>query len=452
MRRVSDVKEKGLMSSGTIWKQILFFSIPLLLGNLFQQLYNTVDSMVVGNYIGANALAAVGSSNPIINLLVSFFMGLSTGAGVIISRYYGAKDKENLHRSIHTAIALTLVAGIILTILGLIFSPFILKWSGVPSTIMEDAVLYLRIYFGGVLAVTLYNMAAGILQAVGDSKNPLYFLMISSILNIGLDLLFVVEFKMGIAGVAWATLIAQVCSAILIMILLLKTKESYQLVIKDIKIDFELFKKMIRLGLPSGIQNGIISFSNLIVQVNINSFGSYAMAGTSAYIKIDGFIILPIMSFAMAITTFTGQNMGAQEYERVKQGIKTCLKMACVTILIGSLVVWLLGDNLIRIFSKDERVIYYGLTMMKVLLPGYLFLSISHVLSGVLRGAGITMVPMIIMVANWCILRILWIYMAMPFFHNIAVVFAGYPITWIASTICIYWYFKKGNWLHKYSL
>ncbi|MEG0410540.1 MAG: MATE family efflux transporter [Erysipelotrichaceae bacterium] len=449
---MSDVKNKGLMSSGVIWKQILLFSIPLLLGNLFQQLYNTVDSMVVGNYIGSNALAAVGSSNPIINLLVSFFMGISTGAGVIISRYYGAKDYDNLHRSIHTAIAITLVSGFILTLLGLFFSPLILEWSGVPKAILSDAVLYLRIYFGGVLSVMIYNISAGILQAVGDSKSPLYFLMISSITNIILDLLFVIVFKMGIAGVAWATLIAQVLSAVLIVILLMRSKEHYRLIIKDIRMDLELLKKIIKLGLPSGVQNGIISFSNLIVQANINSFGSFAMAGCSAYIKIDGFIILPIMSFAMAITTFTGQNMGAQEYERVKKGIKTCIKMACITIACTCLLMLCLGENLIRIFNSDERVIYYGVYMMKILLPGYIFLSISHVLSGVLRGAGKTMVPMVIMVLNWCLLRIVWIYLAMPFFHDIAVVFAGYPITWITSSLCIYLYFKKGNWLTKHSI
>lgn len=444
-------EKKGLMIDGVIWKQLLLFSIPLLLGNLFQQLYNTVDSIVVGNFIGSNALAAVGSSNPIINLLVSFFMGLSTGAGVIISRFFGARDQKNLHDAMHTTMALALIAGAFLMIFGLLLSPMILKWSGVPAEIMDQSVLYLRIYFGGIIFVMIYNMAAGVLRAVGDSKNPLYFLIISSVINILLDLLFVIVFRMGIAGVAWATLIAQGVSACLIVILLMRSKEDYHLILKDIHIHKSILKRIIQLGLPSGIQNGIISFSNLVVQTNINSFGSLAMAGCSSYMKIDGFIVLPIMSFSMAITTFTGQNMGAQKYDRVKKGANTCILMSFVTSLCICAAMLLLGENLIRIFNQDEQVIHYGVYMMHVLLPGYLFLSVAHALSGVIRGAGVAMIPMIVMVLNWCVLRVAWITLAMPIFEDIAVVYLGYTITWITSSICMYLYYKKGNWLHRYA-
>lgn len=444
------VKDKGLMTSGVIWKQILLFSIPLLLGNLFQQLYNTVDSMVVGNFIGNNALAAVGSSNPIINLLVSFFMGLSTGAGVIISRCYGANKYKELHSALHTAMALTLICGVALTILGLLFSPLILEWTGVPKEILADSVLYLRIYFIGVLAVMIYNMAAGILRAIGDSKNPLYFLIISSVTNIALDLLFVIVFKMGIAGVAWATLISQVISAVLVCILMMRSKKVYQLIIKDIKIDKYLLKNIIKTGIPSGIQNGIISFSNLIVQSNINSFGTFAMAGCSSYLKIDGFVILPIMSFSMAITTYTSQNIGAKEFERVKEGVKTCLKIALLTISCTAILIYFNGESLIRIFNSNENVIYYGVYMMKVVIPGYLFLSVSHVLSGVIRGAGKALMSMVILVLNWCVLRVLWITLALPIYHDISIVFLGYPITWFSSSICMYIYYKKGNWLKDF--
>lgn len=307
-----DGKTKGLMTEGVIWKELLLFSIPLLLGNLFQQLYNAVDSIVVGNYIGPQALAAVGSSAPLINLLVSFFMGLSVGAGVIISRYFGARNHESLEIAIHTSLAFTFIAGIIMTIVGILLSPLILELMGTPEDVMVNSVLYLRIYFLGVVSVMLYNMGSGILRSVGDSKNPLYFLIISSVTNIGLDLLFVVVFKMGIAGVAWATLIAQTISMLLTMLLLIKSKREYKVILSKLKIHKHMLVEIVRLGLPSGLQNAIVSFSNVIVQTNINAFGSLAMAGCGSYTKIDGFVILPAMSFAMALTTFTGQNMGAQ--------------------------------------------------------------------------------------------------------------------------------------------
>ena len=324
-------KQKGLMTEGVIWKELLLFSVPLLLGNLFQQLYNAVDSVVVGNYIGAQALAAVGSSAPVINLLVSFFMGLSVGAGVIISRYFGARNMESLQDSIHTSLALTMTAGIFMTLFGIIFSPTILRWIGTPSDVMSSSVLYLRIYFGGILSVMLYNMGSGILRAVGDSKNPLYFLIVSSITNILLDLLFVIVFDMGIAGVGWATLIAQTISAVLTLLLLIKTKQEYKVTLKKIRFHKDKLIEIIRLGLPSGIQNGVVSFSNVIVQSNINAFGSLAMAGCGAYTKIDGFAILPVMSYSMALTTFTGQNMGAKKYDRVKQGARSGIIMSLLT-------------------------------------------------------------------------------------------------------------------------
>lgn len=285
--------KSGLMTEGTIWKQLLLFSVPLLLGNLFQQMYNAVDSIVVGNYIGPQALAAVGSSAPVINLLVSIFMGISVGAGVIISRYFGARNIENLQDSIHTSLAFSIAAGIIMTIVGVLLSPLILQWIGTPQDVMGNSVLYLRIYFCGILSVLVYNMGSGILRAVGDSKNPLYFLIVSSITNIILDLLFVVVLKMGIAGVGWATLISQTISAILTLILLIKTKQEYKVTLKKIRFHKERLIEIIRLGLPSGIQNGVVSFSNVIVQSNINAFGSVAMAGCGAYTKIDGFAILP---------------------------------------------------------------------------------------------------------------------------------------------------------------
>lgn len=441
--------KKGLMTEGVIWKELLFFSIPLLLGNLFQQLYNTVDSIIVGNFCGKNALAAVGSSNPIINLLVSFFMGLSIGAGVIISRYFGARDQAKLHDAVHTSIALTLAAGLFMTIFGYLASPLVLELVGTPAKVMDNSVLYLQVYFLGILGVMLYNMGSGILRAIGDSKNPLYFLIISSLTNIVLDLLFVVTFDMGIAGAAWATLISQCLSAVLTMILLVRSKAEYRVILKDIKMKKDMLISIIRIGLPSGIQNAIVSFSNVIVQKNINSFGASAMAGCGSYTKIDGFAILPVMSFSMAMTTFVGQNMGAKKYDRVKQGAKTGMIMSCTVTAAIALILFLFAPNILRIFSADKKVLYYGILMMRTVVPGYLFLAISHALSGVIRGAGLTTVPMIVMVCCWCFLRMAWILSMMPIFHDIRVVFWGYTLTWLASAICMYWYYKKAHWLYR---
>ena len=442
-------KQKGLMTEGVIWKELLLFSVPLLLGNLFQQLYNAVDSVVVGNYIGAQALAAVGSSAPVINLLVSFFMGLSVGAGVIISRYFGARNMESLQDSIHTSLALTMTAGIFMTLFGIIFSPTILRWIGTPSDVMSSSVLYLRIYFGGILSVMLYNMGSGILRAVGDSKNPLYFLIVSSITNILLDLLFVIVFDMGIAGVGWATLIAQTISAVLTLLLLIKTKQEYKVTLKKIRFHKDKLIEIIRLGLPSGIQNGVVSFSNVIVQSNINAFGSLAMAGCGAYTKIDGFAILPVMSYSMALTTFTGQNMGAKKYDRVKQGARSGIIMSLLTTIAISALLLIFGEQVLSIFSDNPKVISYGLYMMHVLAPFYIFLAISHAFNGIIRGAGITTIPMIVMITCWCGMRMTWILASVPIFHDIGVVFMCWPLTWAASALWLFLYYKKGNWMKR---
>ena len=308
-------QNKGLMTEGVIWKQLLLFALPLLLGNLFQQFYNTVDSIVVGNYIGPNALAAVGASTPIVNLMVGLFTGLGTGAGVVIAQFFGAKDEKGVHDGVHTTIALCLVAGVVMGFIGVGLSPAILRLLDTPAEIMEGSVTYLQIYFMGVIALMIYNMGSGILRAIGDSRTPLYFLMVSSVVNIVLDLVFVINVQMGVAGVAWATLIAQVISAGLVLIRLITTKECYRLILKDIRFHKHALLETIRIGLPGGIQNAVVSFSNLIVQYNINSFGAAAVAGCSAYTKIDGFAVLPVMSFSMAVTTFTGQNVGARNYE-----------------------------------------------------------------------------------------------------------------------------------------
>ena len=447
--REKKLSNDGLMTEGSIGKQLIGFAFPLLLGNLFQQLYNTVDAVLVGKFVGSEALAAVNSSTPLVNLLVSFFMGISVGAGVVISQYYGAKNDKKLHDAVHTTVALALASGIFMTFVGIILSPIILRLMGTPEDVMGLSTIYLQIYFGGILGIVVYNMCSGILRAVGDSKRPLYFLMVSSVINIILDLLFVAIFDMGVAGVAFATLIAQFVSAGLTLFVLVRTSNSFKLILRDIRFHKLQIIKIVRIGLPTGIQNTIVSLSNVVVQGNINSFGTLAMAGCGSYAKIDGFAILPVMSIAMAITTFTGQNIGAKKYDRVKEGTKIGTIFSLITVIAISAIIMIFTPNILKIFTNDSDVIYYGTLMMKCLAPGYIFLGLSHLFSGVLRGAGKTTVPMIIMVLCWCFLRMAWVLTFTPIFKDIKIVFFGYPITWFASAAILLIYYKKANWLPK---
>lgn len=447
---MSEKIQKGLMTEGVIWKELLFFSIPLLIGNLFQQLYNTVDSIVVGNFIGDNALAAVNSSGAIVNLLVSFFMGLSLGAGVVISNYFGARNEEGVHKAIHTSMALTLASSLIATILGVTLTPYILELVNVDPEVMENSVLYLRLYFFGISGLIIYNMGSGMLRAVGDSKSPLYFLIVSSITNIILDIVFVAVFHMGIAGVAIATMIAQFASAFLTIYKLTKTDEIYKLYLRKIRFHKETFIKMIKIGLPSAFQNAIVSLSNVVVQANINSFGKTAMAGAGSYMKVDGFAIMPVMSFSMALTTFVGQNIGAQKYDRVKKGAIAGIAMSCLTSGLISALLVVFAPQVMSIFSQNPDVIEIGKMMMYCVVPGYLLLAVSHCLAGVLRGAGLTKIPMIVMVLCWCVCRVIWITITVSLFHDIRFVFMGWPITWVLSAIILVIYYKKANWLYRY--
>ena len=438
---------KGLMTEGVIWKKILLFSLPLLLGNVFQQLYNTVDSIIVGNYIGGDALAAVGTSGPIINLLVGFFMGIATGAGVVIARYFGARDEQGVHDAVHTTLAATIFGGLFLMVIGVLLSPLVVRLIGVPENIMADSISYLRIYFGGIIAMMVYNMGAGILRAVGDSKTPLYFLIISSIVNIILDMLFVIVFDMGVAGVAWATLIAQAVSATLTIITLCRVKTSYRVYLQQIRIRIPYLKEIIRIGLPSGLQNAIISMSNIVVQSYINSFGSAAIAGYSTYGKVDAFALMPVMSLSMAVTTFTSQNIGAQNYDRVRKGVKTGLLMSCGTAIVLTTGVVIFARPLLGIFTNDQQIIDYGLLTMTYQAPFYVILGLNNTLAGILRGAGKASVPSIIMAANMCGVRILWLTILMPIFHSIIVVYLAFSITWTTTGLCLIWYYRRSRWL-----
>ena len=443
-------KQMGmLMTEGVIWKQLLAFSFPLLVGNVFQQLYNTVDSVVVGNYVSSQALAAVGTSNSLINLIIGLFLGISTGAGVIISQYYGARNHQKLHWAVHTCMALSIIGGLGMIVLGVALSPLILIWMNTPEDVLADSTTYLRIFFCGSLFNIVYNMGAGILRAVGDSKRPLYYLIISSLTNIVLDLLFVLKFHWNIAGVAYATIISQGVSAVLVMVELLRTKEPYRVELSKIKIDFRMMKRILIIGIPSGIQQAIISLSNVIVQANINVYGSAAMAGFGAYSKIEGFVMLPLQSTCMAATTFTGQNIGAKEYGRVKRGMVQGMVMSALYTIIAAAVLLFFGEHILQIFSSDKDVIAFGKETLMIIAPFYLTMTVHQIIMGTLRGAGKTMMTMLIGVGNMCILRMIYINFLVPFFPSFHAVVVCYPVTWITTVAMDILYCWKARWLPK---
>lgn len=439
-----------LLTEGPIWKKIVTFAIPLFLGNLFQQLYNTADSLIVGNFLGSDALAAVSSSGSLILLLVGFFNGIAVGAGVVIARYYGARDKENLQKAIHTDLAFGLAAGILLTIIGLIMAPKILTWMGTPDDVLKNSVVYFRIYFCGSLAFVMYNIFVGIMQSVGDSRHPLVYLIISSIVNIVLDLLFVGVFHWGVGSAALATIISQFTSAILCLIRLMRVSEDYQVSLKKIRFHGRHLKMIITYGLPAGMQNSIIAFANVIVQSNINSFGKMAVAGCGAYSKIEGFGFLPITCFALALTTFIGQNLGAQKYDRVKKGARFGIICSVILAELVGLCIYLLAPVLISAFNNDPQVIAYGAAQAHTVTLFYFLLSFSHCIAGILRGAGKATIPMLVMLLCWCAVRITYITAAVRFIPDIHVIFWAYPLTWTLSSIIFLIYFLKANWMHGF--
>lgn len=435
------------LTKGSIVKAIILFSVPLLIGNLFQQLYNAVDSYVVGNYVGKVALAAVGASTPIINMLIGFFMGISTGAGVVIAQFFGAGDLSKMKKAIHNSIALTLVIGVVLTVVGLVFNDPILKAIGVPNDVFSEASTYLSIYFWSLIFVMIYNMGSGILRSVGDSKRPLYFLIFSSVINIVLDFLFVKNFGFGVAGAGYATLIAQAISAIMVMYVLMKTEDSYKVVLKDIKFDKEILLKIIKIGLPTGFQQSIVSLSNVIVQSYINVYGASVIAGYSVTIKIDGFVNLPLQAFNMAITTFVGQNIGAKQYNRVKKGAYITTFLAMVTIGFFVVIMYFFGRDFIALFNQEKDVIDAGRLMQLTFLPFYIFLPINQVINGVLRGAGRSAVPMYVMIFSFVFLRQIYLFLVTKVTSDVVYVFLGWPTTWVVCSLIFIVYFFKVQWL-----
>lgn len=443
------MKKTTIMTEGSIWKKLLMYSIPLILGNLFQQLYNTVDSIIVGNYIGSEALAAVGSSGSIINLLIGFCVGASAGAGVVIAQFFGAQDKEGVRKAVHTTLAIAIAAGVVMTVVGILLVPFLLRAMGTPEEVFGQAVTYLQVYFGGIFFSVIYNMSAGVLNAVGNSRRSLIYLMIAAVSNIFLDLLLVVVLKMGIVGAALATDISQLLSCIFILLFLTRSQEIYRVRLREIRFYERMPSKIIKIGLPTGIQHVVISFSNVLVQSSVNSFGAAAMAGFAAYIKIDGFNILPVMSFSTAATTFTGQNIGAGKYDRVKRGMYVSLAMGIIYTIATGILLLIFAPQVIGVFSDNQEVVTYGVYIMKFFCPFYWSLAILHVLSGTIRGTGHTLEPMLVILFSLCVFRVIWITVALSIAHQFSYVMVVYPLSWMVGMILILLYAWKGRWMPK---
>lgn len=435
-------------TEGSLGRKIIRFSLPLFLGNLFQQLYNAADSLIVGNTLGPQALASVSSSGSLIFMMVGFFNGLAMGAGVVISKYFGARNHERMQKAIHTDLAFGLVAGLFLTVFGVLMTPSILSWMRTPQDIIEGSITYFRIYSFGILFCVMYNITMGIMNATGDSTHPLIYLLISSVTNIILDLFFIKVLNWGVGGAAAATTIGQALSFILCMIRLVRTDEVYKVYIRKIGFDVPLLKEIIRYGLPSGIQNSVIAIANVFVQSNYNTFSSTAVAGCGSYAKIEGFAFIPINAFVAAITTCISQNLGAGNHERAKRGarfgILVCMGLA-ETIGLLELI---FAKYLIALFNSDPEVIAFGVRQIHVESLFYLLLALSHSIAGVMRGAGKAKVPMFVMLGVWCIFRVLYISVAMSIAHTIELVFAAYPITWTISSVIFLIYMLKSDWVH----
>ena len=447
-KKMNNSQNKNLLTEGSIWKKLMGFAFPLFLGNLFQQLYNTVDTLIVGNFVGTQALAAVGATSSFVQLLVGLFVGLCSGAGVIIAQSFGAGDHDEVNRQVHTALALAIAGGAALTVIGLLISRPVLRLMQTPDEIVGMASEYLQIYFLGMIPQMIYNMGTNILRAVGDSKRPLYFLIVASIVNIVLDIVLVAVIPLGVAGAAIATVASQVVSAVLCIIKLTRSDGPYRLEIKRIGFDLPLLKKITSQGVPSGVQNSIIAIANVVVQSNINTFGSDAMAGCGSYSKVEGFVFLPITAFAMALTTFIGQNLGAGQFDRAKQGARIGILCSMAMAELIGVALFFLAPYAMRLFNDDPAVVAIGVRQSHIEALFFCFLAFAHGVSAVLRGAGRAQVPMYTMLGCWCILRVSYITLALKVWPDIATIFWAYPITWSVSCVVFLIYYLKADWVH----
>lgn len=438
------------MTEGSISAKMLRFAAPVFVGNLFQQLYNVADALIVGNFVGSDALAAVSATGNLSFLLISFFIGVSIGAGVVISRYFGARDEVKMRLAIHTAVAFNLLTAALLTLAGTTLTPWLLRLMGTPEDVMELSVSYIRIIFAGSVGMVMYNSLCGIMRAVGDSRTPLYFLIVSSLLNVLLDLLFVAVLSMSVIGAALATILSQLVSALLCVRRLMRTPESHRLVLRELGFDREMLRLIVRYGLPTGFQNSVIAIANVVVQSYINSFGTMAVAGCGAYAKIEGFAFLPITSFQMALTTFVGQNLGAGEHERARRGARFGIVCSLLASELIGLAIYFSAPALLRAFTAEPEAIAFGVRKAQICSVFFFLLAASHCLSAVLRGAGKANIPMLAMLIFWCVVRVGFLSLAMPYWHSIDVVNWVYPLTWLLSTIFLVIYYLRADWLHSF--
>lgn len=430
------------MTKGNITRHLVNFALPLLLGNLFQQLYNMVDTWVVGNYVSNEAFSAVGTVGPVINTLIGFFLGLSSGAGVVISQYYGAGREEKVQQAVHTALMLTLALGVVFTVAGIAMTPLMLQLMKTPAEVAPEQATYLRIYFAGVIGLLLYNMGSGILRAVGDSRRPFYFLVVSAVLNTVLDLLFVIMFHMGVEGVAYATIIAQAVSAVLTLWVLMGAEGGIRLELHALRFTWSVLRQIVAVGIPAALQMAITAFSNVFVQSYINYFGPDCMSGWTAYNKVDQLMILPVQSISMANTTFVGQNLGVGDTPRAKKGVRTSLWLSVAVTAVLLIPVLLFAPDLTAFFNSKAEVVSYGALLLRLLSPFYFFFCINQIFAGALRGAGNSQVPMWIMLGSFVVFRQIYLYIMANFISNEIIPIAlSYPAGWFVCSVATLLYY-----------
>ncbi|MBR5538859.1 MAG: MATE family efflux transporter [Clostridia bacterium] len=438
------------MTTGNPYKKILYFALPVFLSQVFQQLYNTADTFLVGKFLGTEALAAVSSSGNLIFLMISFFEGISLGAGIVIARYFGAGNHERVGKAIHTDLALGLSCGAILTVVGVIFTPTFLAWMNTDPEVLPMAVEYFRYYFFGALAMVMYNVCRGIMNALGDSRRPLYYLIFSSLLNVVLDTVFLGIFRFGVWSAAIATVISQLASVVLCLRHLAGKKFDFRIEFGKIRFHLDILREIVRYGIPSGVQNSVIGFANVILQSQVNSFGKLAMAAFGTQAKIEGFAFMPITGFNMALTTFIGQNLGAKEYERAKKGARFGILAAVILAEIIGVIYFIFAPDIIGLFDNTEGVIALGAQHARTLAPFYCLLAFSHSVAAVCRGAGKAFVPMTVMLSVWCVLRLIYVLSVMRFIGEIGYIYLAYPITWTISSIIYFIYYHFSDWVHGF--
>lgn len=434
------------ITEGIIWRQLLLFFFPIVFGTFFQQLYNTIDTVIVGQFVGKAALASVGgSATQLINLVVGFFTGLSSGASVVIAQFFGAKDERSVKESLHTAYAFSILGSIVISALGIGLAPQLLRWMNTPEELLADSTLYLRIYFAGILFVFIFNVGSSILRAVGDSKNPLYYLIACCFINIFLDLLFVIVFHLGVAGVAYATFLSQAISALLVTHKLMTSHSILTLKIRDIRLHKNVLKSQLWIGLPAGFQSVMYSISNVIIQAALNRFGTDTVAAWSAYGKLDAIFWMVSGAIGISITTFVGQNYGARKYDRVHKSVRICLGIDSIISVILIVFLMLFRVPLFRLFTQDPSVFRIGSDMLALITPCYIFFVFIEVLAGALRGMGDVMIPTLITLLGVCVLRLIWIAVVLQISPTVNAIIYSYPVTWIATAVLfiIYYLYKK---------